>query len=171
MVPTQGRIINLSSIKVQQIWSGIMWSITVVNGFSYFNAGVFDAGVLPLSAASSSFNFSSFFTFSTSFGHKKLGWLVEERSRAHILSVITTLFCRSVMRCMGKNYESIFWCCTEHAKYSFKAHSISKNHFELPNNKIQIKISKVINQEYSHNDWITVRKKNEQNEGRSDPHK
>lgn len=34
-----------------------------------------------------------------SLGFKKLGWLVEESSLAHILSVITTLFCFSVIRC------------------------------------------------------------------------
>lgn len=34
----------------------------------------------------------------TFFGSKKLGWFVEDRSLAHILSVITTLFCLSVIR-------------------------------------------------------------------------
>ena len=37
----------------------------------------------------------------TSLAFKKLGWLVEERSLAHIRSVITTLFCLSVILCVS----------------------------------------------------------------------
>jgi hypothetical protein len=40
---------------------------------------------------------SSFFASSTTLLQRKLGWLVEESSLAHILSVIETLFCFSVI--------------------------------------------------------------------------
>lgn len=41
----------------------------------------------------------SFFASARSLGFKKLGWLVEDKSLAHILSVIITLFCLSIIRC------------------------------------------------------------------------
>ena len=41
----------------------------------------------------------SFFCSDIFLGPKKLGWLVEDNSLAHILSVITTLFCFSVILC------------------------------------------------------------------------
>lgn len=60
----------------------------------------------------------------TCLGLMKLGWLVEESSLAHILSVMTTLFCFSVIRCMQnkkrgkllssvplyKGLENLRWC-------------------------------------------------------------
>lgn len=42
----------------------------------------------------------SFSTSVTCLAFRKLGWLVDARSLAHILSVITTLFCLSVIRCI-----------------------------------------------------------------------
>jgi|APAra0007618328_1042625.scaffolds.fasta_scaffold04444_2 hypothetical protein len=36
----------------------------------------------------------------------KLGWFVDDNIRAHILSVITTLFCLSVIRCAEKRKET-----------------------------------------------------------------
>lgn len=42
---------------------------------------------------------SSSLASATTLEHKKLGWFVDERSLAHILSVMTTLFCFSVTRC------------------------------------------------------------------------
>lgn len=50
---------------------------------------------------------------------KKLGWFVEDRSLAHILSVITTLFCLSIIRCthhltsypfVSNKLKGVIWC-------------------------------------------------------------
>lgn len=56
-------------------------SVLLLNWFIWFNVS------------------SSFFSSTTSFPIRKLGWFVDDRSLAHILSVITTLFCFSVIRC------------------------------------------------------------------------
>lgn len=60
----------------------------------------------------------------TSFGCRKLGWLVEARSLAHILSVITTMFCLSVTRCIPINQKTSLEktqsiCLSSHYNFQF----------------------------------------------------
>lgn len=67
---------------------------------------VFSSPQFVASSSNWDWGSSSFLASSICLGLKKLGWLVEDRSLAHILSVITTLFCSSVIRCKSRQQHT-----------------------------------------------------------------